>query len=102
MLCEAYRDDALSQMIYECFRKCQLTIQEVSEEVRISIVSCHTILTEDLGMRHVSEKFVQRLLTDYLLQRANDNDNLRKMSLPMTGYGFIVMMLKPNNSPDTG
>jgi hypothetical protein len=74
----------------------------VSEEVGISIVPCHTILTEDLGMHQISAKFVQRLLTDYLLQRANDNDNLWNMSLPVTRCVFMVMTLKPNNSPGTG
>jgi hypothetical protein len=40
------------------------TVQEVAEEIGISIGSCHTVLTEDLGMLWVSAKFVPRLLTD--------------------------------------
>jgi hypothetical protein len=40
---------------------CRLTIQEVAEEVGISIGSCHTVLMEDLGMHQVSAKFVPRL-----------------------------------------
>jgi hypothetical protein len=55
-----------------------LTFREVAEEVGISICSCHTILTEDLGMHWVSAKFVPRLLTDDLLQRANDDQNILK------------------------
>jgi hypothetical protein len=57
---------------------CQLTVQEVAEEVEISISSCHTILMEDLGMHQVSTKPVLRLLTDDLLKRANDNNYLLK------------------------
>jgi hypothetical protein len=67
----------------------QLAVQEVAEEVGISIGSCHTILMEDLGMHGVPAKFVSRLLTDdqklqqfslceNILQRANDDENLLK------------------------
>jgi hypothetical protein len=52
---------------------CKLIVQEFAEEVGISISSCHTILLEDLGMRQVSAKPMPRLLTNDLLQRANDN-----------------------------
>jgi hypothetical protein len=41
----------------------RLTVQEVAEETGISTTSCHTISTEDLGMHHISVKFVPRLLT---------------------------------------
>jgi ribosomal protein L37E len=46
-----------------------LTVQEVAEEVGISIGSCHTILTYDLGMHQVSAEFVPRLLT---IRNCND------------------------------
>lgn len=42
----------------------RLTVRELAEEIGISIGSCHSILTETLGMRRVSAKFVPRLLTD--------------------------------------
>jgi hypothetical protein len=45
-------------------RNRRLTVQEVAEEVEISIGLCHTILTEDLGMLWVSAKFVLRHWTD--------------------------------------
>jgi hypothetical protein len=64
--------------------------------------NCQLTVSEEVGIYQFSAKSEQSPLTDYLLQRANDNDNLWKMSLPVTGYGFIVMTLKPNNSPDTG
>jgi hypothetical protein len=62
----------------------------VSEEVGISIGSCHTVLTKDLGMHQVSAKFVPRLLTDdkklqqfsicaNLLQRAYDKISLKNV-----------------------
>jgi len=64
----------------------RLTVREVADEVRISIGSCHQILTEKFKMRRVSAKFVPRLLTDdqkencveisqELLANANGNEN---------------------------
>jgi len=41
-----------------------LSVQEVADEVSISIGFFHQILTEKLQMRRVSAKFVPRLLTD--------------------------------------
>jgi hypothetical protein len=48
---------------------------------------------EDLGMHQVSAKFVQRLLTDDLLQRANYDDKLSKNVITgdkMWGYSYGV------------
>ena len=42
----------------------RLTVREISDDLNISIGSCHSILTQDLGMRRVAAKFVPRLLTD--------------------------------------
>ncbi|XP_011137516.2 uncharacterized protein LOC105182065 isoform X2 [Harpegnathos saltator] len=41
----------------------RITVQEVTNEIGISIGSVHSIVTEDLGMRRVSAKFVPKLLT---------------------------------------
>jgi histone-lysine N-methyltransferase SETMAR len=46
-----------------------LTVREVPEKVGLSKCSCHTILTQELGMRCVATKFVPHLLTDE--QKAN-------------------------------
>jgi hypothetical protein len=64
------------------------TVREVAEEVGIPSGSCHTILTEDLGMHWFSAKFMPKSLTDDQklhrfsicknLQRANDDENLLK------------------------
>jgi hypothetical protein len=43
---------------------CHLTAQEVSDEVEISIGSCHQIFTDKLQMHHVSAKCLPRLLTN--------------------------------------
>ena len=67
----------------------RLTVQEVADEVGISIGSCHQILTEKHQMHHISAKFVPRLLTDdqkenhveisqELLANANGNENFLK------------------------
>ena len=41
----------------------RLTIREIAEELGVSYGTCQTIITEDLGMRRISAKFVPRLLT---------------------------------------
>jgi [histone H3]-lysine36 N-dimethyltransferase SETMAR len=41
----------------------RLTIREVAEEVGIAYGTCQAILTQDLGMRRISAKFVPRLLS---------------------------------------
>ncbi len=61
-----------------------LIVREIGDELGISKDSAHAILTQDLGMRRVSAKFVPRLLSEEqkqvrldiaqdLLQTANDN-----------------------------
>ena len=64
-------DDLPHQQITTVSRVCavirgnrRLTVREVADEVGISIGSCHQIFTEKLQMRHVSAKFMLRLLTD--------------------------------------
>jgi hypothetical protein len=67
-----------------------LTVREVADEVGISIGSCRHIFTEELQMRRISAKFMQRLLTDNqkenhveisseLLANANGNENFFEM-----------------------
>ena len=79
-----------------------LTIREVAENVGIAFGTCQKILTEELQMRHVSAKFVPRLLTveqkddrvsicTDLRERAQNNPNF--MSSVITGdeswvYGY--------------
>jgi len=40
-----------------------LTIEEVAEDIETALGTCQKILTEELQMKHVSAKFVLRLLT---------------------------------------
>ncbi|UYV63473.1 hypothetical protein LAZ67_2004165 [Cordylochernes scorpioides] len=40
----------------------RITVREVSEDLNISIGSCHSIFINDLGMRRVAAKFVPKLL----------------------------------------
>ena len=67
----------------------RLIVREVSDEVGISIGSCHQIFTEKLQMCRISPKFVLRLLTDdqkencvefrqELLTYANGNEDFPK------------------------
>jgi len=86
-----------------CGNHC-LTVQEVGDEVGISIGSCHQIFTENLTMRRVSAKFLLCLLTDNqkenrveisleLLASANGNESFLKNVI--TGdetwvYGYDV------------
>ncbi|XP_011874818.1 PREDICTED: putative uncharacterized protein FLJ37770 [Vollenhovia emeryi] len=41
----------------------RITVREVAVDLNISIGSCHSIFTNDLGMRRVAAKFVPKLLT---------------------------------------
>jgi len=70
----------------------RLTVQEVADEVGISIGSCHQIFTEKLQMGCVSAKCVPHLLTDNqrenhveisqeLLANANGNENFLKNTI---------------------
>jgi AraC-like DNA-binding protein len=71
----------------------RLTVKEVAEEVGISIGSCHTILTQDLGMHRVPAKFVPRLLPDDLLLKANDDEDVLKNAITgdeMWVYGYDI------------
>ncbi|KYN39705.1 hypothetical protein ALC56_05908 [Trachymyrmex septentrionalis] len=40
----------------------RITVREVAEDLNISICWCHSIFTNDLGMRRVAAKFVPKLL----------------------------------------
>ncbi|XP_029167437.1 protein GVQW3-like [Nylanderia fulva] len=40
----------------------RITVREVAENLNISIGSCHSIFTNDLGMTRVAAKFVPKLL----------------------------------------
>jgi len=40
----------------------RITVREVAEDLNISIGSCHSIFTNDLGMKRVAAKFVPKLL----------------------------------------
>ncbi|KAL4113550.1 hypothetical protein QTP88_017159 [Uroleucon formosanum] len=42
----------------------RLTVREVTNEVGISIGTCHSILSDELGMKRVSAKLVPKLLTE--------------------------------------
>ncbi|KAL4083381.1 hypothetical protein QTP88_028705 [Uroleucon formosanum] len=42
----------------------RLTVREVANEVGISIGTCHSILSDELGMKRVSAKLVPKLLTE--------------------------------------
>jgi AraC-like DNA-binding protein len=47
----------------------RLTIREIADELNLSFATCQAILTQDLGMRRVSEKLVPRLLTQEQTER---------------------------------
>jgi DNA-binding Xre family transcriptional regulator len=42
----------------------RLTVKELTNEVGISIGTCHSILSDELGMKRVSAKLVPKLLTE--------------------------------------
>jgi hypothetical protein len=77
--------------------KSWLTVREVAEEVGISTASGHTILTEHLGMHWVSEQFVPGILAEI----SSKEQIMTKIFWNMSRHGFMLLMLKPNNSPHT-
>ncbi|XP_014476037.1 PREDICTED: putative uncharacterized protein FLJ37770, partial [Dinoponera quadriceps] len=82
----------------------RITVREVAEDLNISIGSCHSIFTNDLGMRRVAAKFVPKLLnfdqkqhrikiSGELLDSVRDDPNL--LQRVITGdeswvYGYDV------------
>jgi hypothetical protein len=97
-------DDHVERVRAVICGNCRLTVQEVADEVGISIGPCHQIFTEKLQMHCVSAKFVLCLSTDNqkenrvevsqeLLAIANGNENFLKNII--TGhetwvYGYDV------------
>jgi [histone H3]-lysine36 N-dimethyltransferase SETMAR len=80
----------------------RLTVREIAEDCNISVISCHVILVEKLGMHRVAAKFVPRsqdqkdnrvTICQELLDRTNDDDMFMKQII--TGdktwvYGYDV------------
>jgi hypothetical protein len=85
----------------------RITIRELSDELGLSFGSVQSILTEDFGMKHVSAKFVPKLLTVEqketrlavardLLQCADQDTNFMRTIITgdeswVYGYTFITM-----------
>ena len=103
----SHTEEAVTRMREIIRADWRLTIREVAEEVRISFGTCQKILTEDLQMRHVTAKFVPRLLmaeqkddrmsvcTD-LREWAQNNPNF--MSSVVTGDEFWVYRYDPETN----
>ncbi|KAK5639193.1 hypothetical protein RI129_011685 [Pyrocoelia pectoralis] len=54
-------DENIDEVKKIIFANRRITVREFAEDVNVSIGSCHSILTNDLGMRRVTAKFVQQL-----------------------------------------
>ena len=55
-------DENIDEMKKIVLANRRITVREVAEDLNISIGSCHSIFTNDLGMRRVAAKFVPKLL----------------------------------------
>ncbi|UYV68429.1 hypothetical protein LAZ67_5004294 [Cordylochernes scorpioides] len=55
-------DDKINEVEKMILANRRITVREVSEDLNISISSCHSIFINDLGMRRVTAKFVPKLL----------------------------------------
>ena len=53
----------IDKCVLSCWKTRDLRIWELSDELGFSFVSVQSIMTKDLGMTHVSAKFVPQLLT---------------------------------------
>ena len=58
------KEEVIEQVLEKVLENCRLTVQEIVAEVGISTGSVHSSLTEDLNLRRVSAKLVQKLLTE--------------------------------------
>jgi len=56
-------DNVINQVRTLVMQERCITVQELADEVGVSIGSVHTILTVDFGLRRVSAEFVPKLLT---------------------------------------
>ena len=56
-------DQVITKVNAVVMRDHLLTIREIAEELGLSTLSAHSIVTEDLAMKIVSAKFVPKLLT---------------------------------------
>ncbi|XP_046674962.1 protein GVQW3-like [Homalodisca vitripennis] len=82
----------------------QIIVREVAEDLNISIRSCHSIFTNDLGMRQVATKFVPKFLNfdqkqqcitigNELLDSVRDDRNLLQRVITSNeswAYGYDV------------
>ena len=68
----------------------RITVREVAENLNISIGSCHSIFSNDLGMRRVAVKFVPKLL----------NFDQKQHRINIAIFDQKLMMLQPPYSPD--
>ncbi|GFV96557.1 protein GVQW3 [Trichonephila clavipes] len=70
-------EDTIAQVKAVVHSDCCLTVREIAQECRISVVSCEEFLRKDLNMRRVSAKFVPRFLTeDQQFQRLATSSDL--------------------------
>ncbi|PNF41749.1 hypothetical protein B7P43_G03429 [Cryptotermes secundus] len=95
-------ENVIEQVRTLVMEDCHITVRELANEIGVSIGSVHSILTEDLGRRRVSAKFVPKLLTmeqkhrrleiaQDMLDNANSNPNF--LNTVITGdeswvYGY--------------
>lgn len=103
--------DSVRSLVEEDLR---LTVSEIAQALEISIGSAHSILHEELGLSKLLARWVPKALRpDQLNLRcelstviltkieANENSFLNELLLLMK-HGFISMILKQNNSPNSG
>ncbi|XP_011049530.1 PREDICTED: putative uncharacterized protein FLJ37770 [Acromyrmex echinatior] len=55
-------DENIDEVNKKVLANRRITVREVAEDLNISIGSCHSIFTNDLGMRRIAAKFVPKLL----------------------------------------
>ncbi|EGI59805.1 FLJ37770-like protein, partial [Acromyrmex echinatior] len=74
----------------------RITVREVAEDLNISIGSCHSIFTNDLGMRRVAAKFNK----NWLLHHDNALAHISLLVREFLAKNNTLMMPQPPYSPD--
>ncbi|UYV63247.1 hypothetical protein LAZ67_2003545 [Cordylochernes scorpioides] len=90
----------------------RITVREVAEDLNISIGSCHSIFINDLGMRRVAAKFVQKLLNcdqkqhrmniaNEMLDSVRDDPNLLQRVITGDEAGVVHHEFLPQGRTDS-
>ena len=82
--------------------KRRIIVREVAEDLNISIGSCHSIFTNDLGMRRVAAKFVPKLLNfDRICSQKQHTSNAAATVFPRSDPLWLFLVPKTEEAHES-